>query len=531
MRGQPHRWIIARCATLQIVPICLYRSAALSASRPILLLVALVRRRAAGSVPGLDAATRRRNRACALIERVRRQAVRPVRDACRRPADGSRSACCLVGAGPRASFGTALARQLATAAGAAGPSTAGVARRVRPAPGRRRPPGDSTDDWLRRQPKASRSASSTSAATRPMDPAPPPMPAWTLVLPCRLPTSLEARRRQGTAARRVQQPRATARQRAWQRADAARVRRRARQRSPVKAASRSRFSTKRRSTSLGMGLLLGVARGSSEPPRLDGVSSRSARRAGRARARPGRQGDHVRHRRDLDQAGRRHGADEGRHGGRRGGRLRHARHRRCSARRFASSASCRRPRTCPAARPIKPGDILRSAEGKTVEVINTDAEGRLVLGDGLWYARKLGATHLVDVATLTGAVVVALGKMTTRHLRARPDEWVSTSAGSAMRAGDRMWQLPLVDEYGEQLKSDIADFTNTGGRPGWLDHGRALPEGVLGRPAVGPPRHRRHGVGRGLASVPAEGARAASPCARSPSWRSRPAPGPRMPAD
>src|SRR5204862_2101469 len=77
----------------------------------------------------------------------------------------------------------------------------------------------------------------------------------------------------------------------------------------------------------------------------------------------------------------------------------------------------------PGGRAIKPGDILKSAEGKTVEVINTDAEGRLILGDGLWYARKLGATHLVDVATLTGAVVVALGK-TTSGLFGTPASWV-----------------------------------------------------------------------------------------------------------
>jgi leucyl aminopeptidase len=118
----------------------------------------------------------------------------------------------------------------------------------------------------------------------------------------------------------------------------------------------------------------------------------------------------------------------------------------------------------PGSRAVKPGDILRSAEGKTVEVINTDAEGRLVLGDGLWYARKLGATHLVDVATLTGAVVVALGK-TTSGLFGTPDSWVHHVKRVADRAGDRVWPLPLFDEYKEQLKSDIADFTNTGGRP------------------------------------------------------------------
>jgi leucyl aminopeptidase len=118
----------------------------------------------------------------------------------------------------------------------------------------------------------------------------------------------------------------------------------------------------------------------------------------------------------------------------------------------------------PGGRAIKPGDILKSAEGKTVEVINTDAEGRLVLGDGLWYARRLGATHLVDVATLTGAVVVALGKITS-GIFGSPDAWVTQVRRVADRAGDRVWQLPLFDEYRDQLKSDIADMTNTGGRP------------------------------------------------------------------
>jgi leucyl aminopeptidase len=107
---------------------------------------------------------------------------------------------------------------------------------------------------------------------------------------------------------------------------------------------------------------------------------------------------------------------------------------------------------------------LKSGEGKTVEVINTDAEGRLILGDGLWYARQLGATHLVDVATLTGAVVVALGKNTT-GLFGTSDAWTDRVRRAAERAGDRVWPLPLFDDYREQLKSDIADMTNTGGRP------------------------------------------------------------------
>jgi leucyl aminopeptidase len=118
----------------------------------------------------------------------------------------------------------------------------------------------------------------------------------------------------------------------------------------------------------------------------------------------------------------------------------------------------------PGGRAIKPGDILRSAEGKSVEVINTDAEGRLILGDGLWYARQQGATHLVDVATLTGAIVVALGKVTS-GIFGTPESWVEHVRRVANRAGDRVWPMPLFDDYKEQLKSEIADFTNTGGRP------------------------------------------------------------------
>ena len=118
----------------------------------------------------------------------------------------------------------------------------------------------------------------------------------------------------------------------------------------------------------------------------------------------------------------------------------------------------------PGGRAIKPGDILTSAEGKTVEVMNTDAEGRLILGDGLWHARQLGATHLVDVATLTGSVVVALGKSTS-GLFGTPDAWVDHVRRATERAGDRSWPMPIFDDYKEQLKSEIADFTNTGGRP------------------------------------------------------------------
>ncbi|MGH9372243.1 MAG: leucyl aminopeptidase, partial [Vicinamibacterales bacterium] len=118
----------------------------------------------------------------------------------------------------------------------------------------------------------------------------------------------------------------------------------------------------------------------------------------------------------------------------------------------------------PGGRALKPGDIITGASGKTVEVLNTDAEGRLILGDGLWYAQQLGATHLVDVATLTGACVVALGKAAS-GLFGAPDSWVEVVQRTALRAGDRCWPLPLYEEYREQLKSEIADLANVGGRP------------------------------------------------------------------
>ena len=118
----------------------------------------------------------------------------------------------------------------------------------------------------------------------------------------------------------------------------------------------------------------------------------------------------------------------------------------------------------PGGRAIKPGDVLTGAGGKSVEVINTDAEGRLVLGDALWYAQERGATHLVDVATLTGACVVALGKVAS-GLFGQPDAWVDVVRRASDLAGDQCWPMPLFDEYAEQLKSEIADMINSGGRP------------------------------------------------------------------
>jgi leucyl aminopeptidase len=118
----------------------------------------------------------------------------------------------------------------------------------------------------------------------------------------------------------------------------------------------------------------------------------------------------------------------------------------------------------PGGRALKPGDVITGAAGKSVEVLNTDAEGRLVLGDGIWYAQQLGATHLIDVATLTGACVVALGRAAS-GLFGQPERWVEIVRDTATRAGDRCWPLPLYEEYREQLKSEIADLANVGGRP------------------------------------------------------------------
>jgi leucyl aminopeptidase len=113
----------------------------------------------------------------------------------------------------------------------------------------------------------------------------------------------------------------------------------------------------------------------------------------------------------------------------------------------------------------RPGDIVTSLSGKTIEVLNTDAEGRLILADALTYAQQLGCTHLVDAATLTGAVVVALGHHHT-GLFATDDALLERWKHATDHEGEKMWQLPLGPEYREQLKSGYADIANIGGRDG-----------------------------------------------------------------
>jgi leucyl aminopeptidase len=119
----------------------------------------------------------------------------------------------------------------------------------------------------------------------------------------------------------------------------------------------------------------------------------------------------------------------------------------------------------PSGKAQKPGDVQVAMSGKTIEIINTDAEGRLVLADGLHYAKELGCTHLIDAATLTGAVVVALG-MINVGVFANDDDFYNRFNQSLAKSGEKMWRLPAEDEYKEMIKSDIADIKNTGGRWG-----------------------------------------------------------------
>ena len=119
----------------------------------------------------------------------------------------------------------------------------------------------------------------------------------------------------------------------------------------------------------------------------------------------------------------------------------------------------------PDGKAYKPGDVVTAMSGKTIDVINTDAEGRLVLADGLTYARQLGATHLIDAATLTGACVVALGIYHGGSF-SNDDETIGKFQAALATSGEKFWRLPLGEEYADQIRSDIADIKNTGGRHG-----------------------------------------------------------------
>jgi leucyl aminopeptidase len=119
----------------------------------------------------------------------------------------------------------------------------------------------------------------------------------------------------------------------------------------------------------------------------------------------------------------------------------------------------------PGGRAQKPGDIQTAMSGKTIEVLNTDAEGRLILADGIHYAKQLGATHLIDAATLTGAIVVALSNINV-GVFGSDQPFTDKLLASAKAAGEKMWQMPLDDDYREFIKGTVADIQNIGSGKG-----------------------------------------------------------------
>ncbi|MCE3223570.1 MAG: pepA [Nitrospira sp.] len=121
----------------------------------------------------------------------------------------------------------------------------------------------------------------------------------------------------------------------------------------------------------------------------------------------------------------------------------------------------------PGGRAMKPGDIVTTLSGKTVEVQNTDAEGRLILSDGLTYATRFKPAVLIDIATLTGACVVALGQFAI-GMFGNDEQAMEQMRKAGLRAGERVWEMPLWEEYFEQLRSDVADMRNIGGRGGGM---------------------------------------------------------------
>ena len=119
----------------------------------------------------------------------------------------------------------------------------------------------------------------------------------------------------------------------------------------------------------------------------------------------------------------------------------------------------------PDGKAFKPGDVVKTMSGKTIEIINTDAEGRLVLADGLHYAKTLGCTHLINAATLTGACVVALGHLNAGVFSNDDATWAQF-LGQLPRTGEKFWRLPCTDDYKDGIKSQIADMVNAGSRAG-----------------------------------------------------------------
>ena len=156
----------------------------------------------------------------------------------------------------------------------------------------------------------------------------------------------------------------------------------------------------------------------------------------------------------------------------------------------------------PGGHATRPGDIVKALNGKFVDIINTDAEGRLILGDAMTYAEQLGATHIVDVATLTGAVGRALGNIVTGAF-ATPDPFWDDLSAAASRAGERYWRIPLIKDFYSEMESWYGDIQNTGTNDGslvksglFLEQFRTVPWDRLGVsvPAFQPSFHTHHAL-------------------------------------
>ncbi len=214
---------------------------------------------------------------------------------------------------------------------------------------------------------------------------------------------------------------------------------------------------------LGMGALLGVAQGSHEPPKFVILEYRGGPRGERPVALVGKTvtfdsgGISLKPADNMEQMK----ADMT------GGAAVLAAVRAASRLRLTVNIVALIPATenMPGGSATKPGDILTSLSGKTIEVINTDAEGRLILADGLTYANRYKPSVVVDIATLTGACSVALGKHAI-GLLGNNVKLIGDLKAAGEQCGERAWQLPLWEEYYDQIKSDVADVKNTGGRPG-----------------------------------------------------------------
>jgi leucyl aminopeptidase len=220
----------------------------------------------------------------------------------------------------------------------------------------------------------------------------------------------------------------------------------------------------KRMEKLGMGSLLGVSRGSDEPPKLIVLKyepSRSRGRKGELLAlvgkgitfdsggislKPGENMELMKY--DMTGAATVIGT------------MRAIAHLQPSVPVLGVAPCCE---NLPSGKATKPGDVLEAMTGKTIEVINTDAEGRLVLADAIAYAKKLGATKIIDMATLTGAVSIALGDVNTAIL-GTDQELIDEVIDAGREVGEKFWQLPLDEEYTKQIKSDIADIRNVGGK-------------------------------------------------------------------